>query len=78
MALVLVEVGSCLQIQANVFKVVGMTKFCLTGDFSQRSRCVRKCNLMPCLRERLDVRSFVKKDKNIQRPLLTVQMTDDK
>lgn len=73
LTLVLVEVHTCLQIQEN--KVVGMSELCLTGDFSQRES---KCNPMPCLKKILDSCSVVTEIKNIQRHLLTDQVTDDK
>lgn len=73
LALVLVEVHTCLQMQEN--KVVGMSELCLTGDFSQRES---KCNLMPCLKKILDFCSVVTEIKNIQRHLLTDRVTDDK
>lgn len=72
MALVLSEVRSCSGEHGQDRR--NDCEFCLTGDFSQRSRCVHRCNLLACLRERLDCCSIETKNKNIHRDLLTVQV----
>ena len=57
LALVLVEVHTCLQIQEN--KVVEMSELCLTVNFSQGES---KCNPMPCLKN--DIRLLLCCDRD--------------